>query len=67
MILDWVSFLAYPNLFGLKAFVFVVVVVVDFTYLNGASRSSFVLSVLPYLAIFVYTDPLSMKYFQKAI
>jgi hypothetical protein len=28
MFLDWVSFLAYPNLFGIKGFVVVVVVVV---------------------------------------
>jgi hypothetical protein len=28
MLLDWVSFLAYPNLFGIKGFVVVVVVVV---------------------------------------
>jgi hypothetical protein len=28
MLSDWVSFLAYPNLFGIKGFVVVVVVVV---------------------------------------
>jgi hypothetical protein len=28
MLSDWVLFLAYPNLFGIKGFVFVVVVVV---------------------------------------
>jgi hypothetical protein len=28
MFLDWVLFLAYPNLFGIKGFVVVVVVVV---------------------------------------
>jgi hypothetical protein len=28
MLLDWVSFLAYPNLFEIKGFVVVVVVVV---------------------------------------
>jgi hypothetical protein len=27
MFLDWVSFLAYPNLFGIKGFVVVVVVI----------------------------------------
>jgi hypothetical protein len=29
MLSDWVSFLAYPNLFGIKGFVVVVVVVDD--------------------------------------
>jgi hypothetical protein len=28
MIKDWVSFMAYPNLFGIKGFVVVVVVIV---------------------------------------
>jgi hypothetical protein len=28
MFFDWVSFLAYPNLFGIKGFVVVIVVVV---------------------------------------
>jgi hypothetical protein len=28
MLSDWVSFLAYPNLFGIKGFIIVVVVVV---------------------------------------
>jgi hypothetical protein len=31
MFSDWVSFLAYPNLFGIKGFVVVVVVVDVFT------------------------------------
>jgi hypothetical protein len=30
MLLDWVSFLAYTNLFGIKGFVVVVVVVVHY-------------------------------------
>jgi hypothetical protein len=30
MLSDWVSFLAYPNLFGIKGFVVVVVVVPEF-------------------------------------
>jgi hypothetical protein len=30
MLFDWVSFLAYPNLFGIKGFVVVVVVVMSF-------------------------------------
>jgi hypothetical protein len=34
MLLDWVSFLAYPNLFGIKGFVVVVVVVVVY-FLTG--------------------------------
>jgi hypothetical protein len=32
MLSDWVSFLAYPNLFGIKGFVVIVVVVVIIIY-----------------------------------
>jgi hypothetical protein len=36
MILDWVSFLAYPNLFGIKGFVVVVVVSIIIIFVRSA-------------------------------
>jgi hypothetical protein len=40
MILDWVSFLAYPNLFGIKVFVVVVVVFSKFSWILLALLNS---------------------------
>jgi hypothetical protein len=34
MLFDWVLFLAYPNLFGIKGFVVVIVVVVPYISLK---------------------------------
>jgi hypothetical protein len=34
MLSDWVSFLVYPNLFGIKGFVVVVVVVLLYQFRN---------------------------------
>jgi hypothetical protein len=38
MLSDWVSFLAYPNLFGIKGFVVVVVVVVYKRYIINCNQ-----------------------------
>jgi hypothetical protein len=38
MLLDWVSFLAYPNLFGIKGFVVVVVVHYRLILYQGPSK-----------------------------